>query len=91
MRFTAEITECSLSNGIMAMVFETGKRRIYSEVRLDSRAQGALVQASDANRELRKTDDFIGLTLDVEVKEVRVRNGDSVLVATDFYPFNRRL
>ncbi len=91
MRFTTEITECTLKNGIFAFVFETGGRRIYGEVAIDSRALGALLGALDAKSRPNDTKDFIGLHADVEVREVRVTNGDSVLVATNFFPSVRRV
>jgi hypothetical protein len=91
MRFTTKITECTLNNGILAFVFETGGRRIYGEAPLDSRALAALIGAIEAGARPKDSKDFVGLTTDVEVKEIRVVNGDSVLVATNFFPSTRRV
>lgn len=91
MRFTTKISECILHNGILSFVFETGGRRIYGETPLDSRALAALLGAIEGGSRPKDSKDFVGLMTDVEVREVRVHNGDSVLVATNFYPPTRRV
>lgn len=83
MRIEATVTEAGRDGNRVWMILQAAGRRVFADI--DMRDQTTMRRlASATSRWNQPLDLLVGTTLEIDVREVRMKGGSTVLVAVDF-------